>query len=69
MISTAPSGNVLDHISIKCVASFEDQENMKPNGWNSSSHGQELFEEFRSSILRIRLLDAQLQKLPEGWFF
>ena len=75
VVTTSESGKPIDHISIKCAYTATNAHPTnaiyidRPEDYHKAANELDMstvYEELRSSILRIGLLDAQLPRLPEG---
>jgi hypothetical protein len=67
--TTSGSGVPIDHISFKCSPFVERNSTDENVQWQSSDFSSKMStvnEELRSAILKVGLLDTQLQALPEG---
>lgn len=80
LVTKSEGGKVIDHISIKCGSTVGSSPSAASNAMHIDRPGESnnrnrktgeidmstVYEELRSSVLRIGLLDTQLPKLPEG---
>lgn len=70
--TVSSSGVPIDHISFKCAPLIKRNDIDENVQWQSADTLSKLStvkEELRSAILKMGLLDTQLQKLPEGESF
>jgi hypothetical protein len=65
VVTTNEATQPIDHITIKCKA--VDVTTAYQSMAVTEASRAILYEEFRSAILRIGMLDAQMPKVPEGW--